>query len=62
MLSVNTNVGAMVALQYLNMTQTELQQTQSHINTGLKVASPKDNGAVYATRRTCAATWPAIRR
>ena len=48
MLSVNTNVGAMVALQYLNMTQMELQATQSHINTGLKVATPKDNGAVYA--------------
>jgi flagellin len=48
MLSVNTNVGAMVALQYLNMTQTQLHETQSHINTGLKVATPVDNGAVYA--------------
>jgi flagellin len=48
MLSVNTNVGAMVALQFLNQTQTELQMTQSHINSGLKVASPTDNGAVYA--------------
>jgi flagellin len=48
MLSVNTNVGAMVALQYLNQTQEQLHETQSHINTGLKVASPIDNGAVYA--------------
>src|SRR5258706_13294324 len=48
MLSVNTNVGAMAALQYLNQTQMELQSTQSHINTGLKVSSAKDNGAVYA--------------
>jgi flagellin len=48
MLSVNTNVGAMVALQFLNQTQTELQTAQSHINSGLKVASAKDNGAVYA--------------
>jgi flagellin len=48
MLSVNTNVGAMVALQYLNTTQTALHETQSHINTGLKVATPIDNGAVYA--------------
>src|SRR3977135_637223 len=48
MLSVNTNVGAMVALQYLNMTQEALHETQSHINTGLKVATPIDNGAVYA--------------
>jgi len=48
MLSVNTNVGAMVALQYLNMTQEQLHETQSHINTGLKVSSPVDNGAVFA--------------
>ena len=48
MLSINTNTGAMVALQYLNKTNSELMATQSHINTGLKVAGPKDNGAVYA--------------
>ena len=48
MLSVNTNVGAMAALQFLNQTQGDLQTTQSHINSGLKVASAKDNGAVYA--------------
>jgi flagellin len=48
MLSVNTNLGAMTALQFLNQTQTELQATQSHINSGLKVANPTDNGAVYA--------------
>ncbi len=48
MLSVNTNTGAMVALQYLNQTNNQLQTTQSHINSGYKVAGPKDNGAVYA--------------
>jgi len=48
MLSVNTNVGAMVALQYLNKTNSDLMATQSAINSGLKVAGPKDNGAVYA--------------
>jgi len=48
MLSVNTNVGAMAALQSLNQTQNDLQTTQSHINSGLKVATAKDNGAVYA--------------
>jgi flagellin len=48
MLSVNTNVGAMAALQYLNQTQVALQMTQAHINSGLKVATPQDNGAVYA--------------
>jgi flagellin len=48
MLSVNTNTGAMIALQYLNQTESQLQTTQIAINSGLKVASPKDNGAVYA--------------
>ena len=48
MLSVNTNIGAMVALQYLNATQRDLEMTQGHINSGLKVANAKDNGAVYA--------------
>jgi flagellin len=48
MLSVNTNVGAMVALQYLNQTGTQLQTAQNRINSGLKVASPKDDGATYA--------------
>ncbi len=48
MLSVNTNSGAMVALQYLNQTQASLSTTQNAINTGMKVASAKDNGAVFA--------------
>ena len=46
--SVNTNTGAMTALQYLNQTQGQLDQTQNAINSGLKVASAKDNGAIYA--------------
>jgi len=46
--SVNTNVGAMTALQYLNQTQGQLSQTQSAINSGLKVADAKDNGAIFA--------------
>lgn len=47
-MSINTNAGAMIALQNLNKTNNELQTTQTRINTGLKVASAKDNGAVYA--------------
>ena len=46
--SVNTNAGAQVALQYLNQTQGQLNQVQSAINSGLKVASAKDDGAIYA--------------
>ena len=48
MASVNTNYGAMVALQQLNKTNSDLETTQTRINTGLKVASAKDNGAIYA--------------
>src|SRR4051812_32859644 len=40
--SVNTNVGAMVALQNLNQTNADLFTTQNRINTGKKVASAKD--------------------
>jgi flagellin len=46
--SVNTNNGAMTALQYLNETQGQMSQTQNAINSGLKVASAKDDGAIYA--------------
>lgn len=46
--SVNTNVGAMVALQYLNKTNSDLMVTQGRINTGLKVANARDNGAIWA--------------
>ena len=46
--SVNTNGGALVALQYLNQTQGQLSQTQSAINSGLKVANARDDGAIYA--------------
>ena len=48
MISVNTNRGAMVALQNLSKTQSDLDATQNRISTGKKVASAKDNGAVWA--------------
>jgi flagellin len=54
--SVNTNVGAMTALQNLNATNTELSQTQTRINTGLRVASAKDNGAIWAIAQNQRAT------
>lgn len=46
--SVNTNAGAMTALQYLSATQGALAKTQSAINSGMSVASARDNGAIYA--------------
>jgi flagellin len=48
MISVNTNQGAMVALQTLNRTNDQMDKTQNAIATGLKVASAKDNGALFA--------------
>jgi len=54
--SVNTNVGAMVALQNLNATQSQLMTTQNRVNTGLKVASAKDNAAIWAIAQNQRAT------
>lgn len=46
--SVNTNVGAMIALQNLAVINRELLTTQNRISTGLKISSPKDDGAIWA--------------
>ncbi|MFT4075434.1 MAG: flagellin [Asticcacaulis sp.] len=46
--SVNTNTGAMVALQNLNKTNSDITTTQNRISTGLKVASAKDDGATWS--------------
>ena len=51
-LSVNTNVGAMVALQNLNKTTGLLEQTQLRVTTGLKVNSPKDDASTFAIAQT----------
>jgi flagellin len=45
--SINTNTGAIIALQNLNVTASELQTTQNRISTGLSVSSAKDNGAIW---------------
>ena len=47
-MSVHTNTGAMIALQNLNKTNVEMDQTQNRINTGLRIAGAKDNAAIYA--------------
>ncbi|MFK0298909.1 flagellin [Brevundimonas sp. NPDC090276] len=46
--SINTNAGALVALQNLNNTSRDLSITQNRVNTGQKVSSAKDNGAIFA--------------
>ena len=46
--SVNTNSGAYIALESLNATNAQLTVTQNRVSSGLKVASAKDNAALYA--------------
>ena len=58
--SINTNAGAMVALQSLNQTSRDLVTTQNRVSTGLKVASAKDNGAVWAVAQTQKANMIAL--
>ncbi len=58
--SINTNVGAQIALQNLNSTTSQLQNVQNRISTGLKVASAKDNGAIYAIAQSQRSTVSAL--
>ncbi len=58
--SVNTNSGALVALQNLNSTSRELDTVQTRINTGQKVASAKDNGAIWAIAQNQRGTSQAL--
>ena len=46
--SVNTNMGATIALQSLNSTNTMLGKVQKSISTGYRVADATDDGAAFA--------------
>ena len=46
--SINTNVGAFVALQNLTKTTGQLEVTQLRITTGLRVNGPKDDASNFA--------------
>ena len=64
MASINTNYGAAIALQNLNKTNSELERTQNRINTGMKVSSAKDSGAIFSiatAQRATAASQDAVR-
>ena len=50
--SVNTNVGAMVALQSLNRTNEALNTTQKRVSTGYRVSDAKDDGAAFAVAQS----------
>ena len=55
-LSVNNNPGALIALQNLTSTESQLQKAQNQISTGLAIASPSDNGAIWAIAQNQRAT------
>ncbi len=50
--SVNTNTGAMAALQSLASTNKSMATTQSRINSGLNVSSTKDDSAAFTIAQT----------
>ena len=58
--SVNTNSGALVALQRQNVTNPALNTTQNRIYTRLKVASATDNGATWAIAQNARSTIGAL--
>ncbi|HET6306236.1 MAG TPA: flagellin, partial [Rhodopila sp.] len=57
---VNTNVGAMVALQSLESTQQQLNVTEKQISTGYRVADSTDDGAAYAIAQNIRSTVSAL--
>ena len=58
--SVNTNVGAMIALQSLNRTNSDLAVTEKRVSTGFRVADSTDDGAAYAVAQSVRSTIGAL--
>lgn len=46
--SINTNAGAVVALQSLNRTNAQLDVAQKRVSTGYRVADARDDGGAFA--------------
>ncbi|WP_417208037.1 flagellin [Antarctobacter sp.] len=62
MSSINTNHGATTALQTLKAINASMSNTQMQISTGKKVASSKDNAAVWAISKTMEADVQGFKR
>src|SRR4051794_14206027 len=58
--SVNTNTGAMIALQSLNRTNQDLAVAQKRVSTGFRVADAADDGAAYAVAQGVRSTVGAL--
>jgi len=59
-ISINTNGGALNALQNLQATSRDLEATQMRINTGLAIRDAKDNAAVFAIAQNLRADHQAL--
>jgi flagellin len=58
--SVNTNMGAMIALQALQQTNSQLAAVQKQVSTGYRVADATDDGAAYAIAQNVRSTVGAL--
>jgi flagellin len=58
--SVNTNVGAMIALESLTKTNSQLAAVQKQVSTGYRVADATDDGAAYAIAQNVRSTVGAL--
>jgi flagellin len=58
--SVNTNMGAMIALESLNKTNAGLATSQKRVSTGYRVADSTDDGAAYAVAQSVRSTVGAL--
>ena len=58
--SVNTNMGAMIALESLNSTNSQLAAVQKQVSTGYRVADATDDGAAYAVAQSVRSTVGAL--
>lgn len=58
--SVNTNIGAMIALESLNKTNGELAASQKQVSTGYRVADATDDGAAFAVAQSVRSTVGAL--
>ena len=55
--SINTNTSAAIGLQRLSSNRNSLETTQSHISSGKKINSPKDDAATLAIAQELLATF-----
>ena len=58
--SVNTNTGALIALQSLNATNSALNAVQKQVSTGYRVADATDDGAAYAVAQSVRSSGSAL--